>query len=268
MGTINYLHLALAARTIIRDTANSVKAQRATWEQRDFVHKGDRSLVTELDVYSERRLSALLKDLLPGSGIIAEEEHKSLTATTDYVWVIDPIDGTTNFVHQIEASCISVALRYKDETVAGFVHDIYCDICYWATENSEGAFANDKPIHCTPTEKLSDALIATGYPSTTFIDFDAYMSSLGELMHKSRGIRRLGSAALDLAFTACGKFDIYFEGNLNPWDVAAGAFIVEKSGGIVVDFKGEPEGFEGKQVLAGNPELVQQMLEILQKYYK
>jgi myo-inositol-1(or 4)-monophosphatase len=205
--------------------------------------------------------------ILPEAGFITEEETIEKSADKEWLWIIDPLDGTTNFLHSLPFFSISVALQHRGKTVMGLVCEVNRRELFYAIKN-EGAFLNGKKISCSSTEKLTDSLLATGFPYYDFGRREAYLKLLGELMPKSRGIRRLGSAALDLAYTACGRFDAFFEYSLAPWDVAAGAFIVEEAGGIVTDFTGGDNYLHGKEIIATNRGINKEMSELLMSHFK
>ena len=227
--------------------------------------KGLNQLVTDIDVATERFLVTSFLNLIPGSSIIAEE-NTGVQSESDYQWIIDPVDGTTNFIHQIPAFCISVALQFKKQTVAGFVLELNREEFFWADET--GAYMNENPIHVSASERFSDTLIATGFPYYTFEDVPSYLKVLEYCMKETRGVRRLGSAALDLAYVACGRFDGFFEVGLSPWDVAAGAYIVQQAGGNVYDFKNGDDYIFGGEIIAGSSMAAKQLSMVIQKHFE
>jgi myo-inositol-1(or 4)-monophosphatase len=214
--------------------------------------KGLNDLVSYVDKESERRIVQGLRPLLEGCGFLVEEDTASEKGK--YTWIVDPLDGTTNFVHGIPCYAVSIGLEHKGRIILGVVYEVSRDECFYAIE-SGGAFLNGKPIHVSNRVSLSESLIATGFPIYNFTQLDNYMNILKEFMQKTQGIRRIGSAASDLCYLACGRVDAFFEYNLNPWDVAAGGLIVKEAGGIVRDFKNGNEWLFGKQICAGNPTL-------------
>ncbi|MDZ4838850.1 MAG: inositol monophosphatase family protein [Bacteroidota bacterium] len=213
--------------------------------------KSDQSLVTEVDIAIEKYLFQQLIPLLPNSSMLAEEEHH-LSELKGYTWILDPIDGTTNFVHSFPMYCISLALYRDNKPVMGFIQDIPYDRCFWAIEGLEGCYLDDKRLTTSNTKDLQTSILATGFPATAFDRLDEYMIHFKHLMQNTRGIRRLGSAALDLAYVAAGWCDGFFEYELKPWDVAAGAFLVMKAGGKVTDFNNGDNWLMGKQIIACN----------------
>lgn len=226
--------------------------------------KGLNQLVTDIDVATEKFLVGAFLNLIPGSSIIAEE-NTGAKSDSAYQWIIDPVDGTTNFIHQIPAFCISVALQYNAKTIGGFVLELNRDEFFWADET--GAFLNETPIQVSQSDKFSDTLIATGFPYYTFEAVPDYMKVLEYCMKNTRGVRRLGSAALDLVYVACGRFDAFFEVGLSPWDVAAGAYIVKQAGGNVSDFKHGEDFIFGAEIIAGSPMASKHLTEVIKKHF-
>lgn len=225
------------------------------------------NLVTEVDKSTEEFLVKQLGELLPSSGFIAEEGTGK--KNEDYFnWIIDPIDGTTNFIHNIPAFCVSVALFHNDlGLVLGVIYDPLRDECFSAYKNG-GSFVNGVRLKQDKNLKLIDALIATGFPYDDFEREDAYFLALKELTHNTRGLRRLGSAALDLAYVAAGRFGAFFEYGLNPWDVAAGILLVQESGGKCSDFKGSDGMLFNEEIIASNSNFHDQLLDYVQSNFK
>jgi len=176
------------------------------------------------------------------------------------------LDGTTNFIHQIPLYSISVGLLRKERLISGVVHEINRKESFHAFYGGQ-AFLNNRKIKVSGSSDVTESLLATGFPYVLANEFDAYLGLFKDLVHASRGIRRLGSAALDLAYEACGRFDGFYEYSLNPWDVSAGALIVEEAGGIVTDFKGGIDYLYGRQIVASNGKIHHAMLEIINKYF-
>ncbi|MCL4171156.1 UNVERIFIED_CONTAM: hypothetical protein GTU68_039147, partial [Idotea baltica] len=208
-----------------------MKEERSSFKQADVEVKELNNFVSYVDKQAEQRFVTALELLLPEAGFIAEEGTSSKKGER-YHWIIDPLDGTTNYVHGIPFYCTSVALMDGDELVMGVIYEPNTQECFHAL-TGQGAFLNGKPINVTDNSVLSDCLLATGFPYDDFEREDAFFKVLKTLTQQSRGLRRLGSAALDLAYVACGRFDGFFEYGLNPWDVAAGALIVQEAEGKV-----------------------------------
>ncbi|MGB0167217.1 MAG: inositol monophosphatase family protein [Luteibaculum sp.] len=223
--------------------------------------KSYNNLVTEIDKKTEEKLIEHLGALLPEAGFIAEEDSIS-RATADYQWIIDPIDGTTNFVHGLPIFCISIGLAFKNEVILGVIYNPINEELFSAYKGG-GAYLNSRPIEVSKTDALNDSLLATGFPYDDFERESEYLKLLQELMHKSRGIRRLGSAAIDLAYVACGRFEAFYEYGLNPWDVAAGIIIVQEAGGKVCDFKGGKNMLFGEEIIASNGKIDQELVQII-----
>ncbi|MDG1159824.1 MAG: inositol monophosphatase family protein [Flavobacteriales bacterium] len=231
----------------------------------DIELKSLNNLVSYVDKEAEKRFVDGLQKLLPEAGFIAEEgtgvRHKNAPN-----WIIDPLDGTTNFLHGIPFYCTSVALLVDDEVVLGVIHDPVHQHSFYAYKGG-GAFLNGNPISCTSNKELSEALLATGFPYDDFGKQDAYLEVLKDFTHKTRGLRRLGSAAMDLAYVAWGKFDGFYEYGLNPWDVAAGIIIVQEAGGKVSAFKENASPLFHEEILATNEGIHENMLKVINTYF-
>lgn len=222
------------------------------------------SLVSYVDKTSETMLIDSLSDIIPGSTFLSEEGMTE-QSEGEYQWIIDPLDGTTNFLHDIPVFAISVALRHHGEIVLGVVLEVNRMESFSAIKNA-GAFLNHQPISVKNNAILGDALIATGFPYYDFEILEKYIALLQSLMTSTRGIRRLGAAAVDLCYVACGRFDIFYEHSLAPWDVAAGALIVKEAGGFVCDFKGKEDWLFGRNIVAGTPGLQQEFMKKIKQY--
>jgi myo-inositol-1(or 4)-monophosphatase len=223
---------------------------------------GFSNLVSYVDKESEKKLVGALSKILPGSGFIAEEGTAS-EGTNDFKWIIDPLDGTTNFTHGFPPFAISIGLARKDQIVLGVIHEISRKEIFQAREGSP-AYCNGKQIRVSVAHHLNESLLATGFPYFHFEKRDVYLDIIKIFLDQSHGIRRLGSAAADLAYVACGRLEGFFEYNLNAWDVAAGTLIVQQAGGLVTDFRGGSDFLFGGELCAGcgvHPE----MLSIIKK---
>jgi myo-inositol-1(or 4)-monophosphatase len=229
----------------------------------DVELKSKNSLVTYVDKAAEEQIITALKPLIEGAGFIAEEGTTDITGDV-YNWVIDPLDGTTNYIHGLPCYCVSIGLIKNNTIISGVIYEPNLDECFYAWENS-GAFLNGSKIKVSNTSKIENALFATGFPYYDYEKMDGYLLVLKDLMFNSRGIRRLGSAAVDLAYVACGRFDAFYEYSLNPWDVAAGALIVKEAGGIVKDFKAGEDFLFGKEIIASNPKVYQNLQSYIDK---
>jgi len=227
-----------------------ISKERENFSPEKVQKKSINSLVSYVDITAEKELVKGLKIILPEAGFITEENTVTQTEN-EYQWIIDPLDGTTNFIHNIPLFAVSIALMKRDKIISGVVYEVNRKECFYAYENG-GAFLNGKRIKVTDTKMLSSSLIATGFPYEIFNYLDRYLKSFFALLPKTRGIRRLGTAAVDLVYVACGRFDGFYEFNLNAWDVAAGAFIVQQAGGTVTDFNGGNSFVFGKEIIASN----------------
>lgn len=250
---------------LAKNTGKYIKSEREKWSDLDVETKSHNSLVTHVDKTSEKKIVETLSKLLPEAGFIAEE-GTSTKKGEQYNWIIDPLDGTTNFIHAIPCFAISIALMRNNEVILGVVYEINLNECFYAWENSK-AYLNGKEINVTNTNKLEDSLIATGFPYYDYGKLTEYLELLGFYTKKTRGIRRLGSAATDLAYLACGRFEAFYEYGLSPWDVAAGAFIVKQAGGNVSTFTNTNKFIFGKEILASNSYIHQPMLESIGKFF-
>ncbi len=226
--------------------------------------KSFNSLVSYVDRTAEQMLVSRLLDLLPDSGIIGEEGVDERPGE-EYTWIIDPLDGTTNFIHGIPCYAVSIALQFHKELLIGVVYEISKDECFYAWKDG-GAYLNGAPIRVSPRTELRESLLATGFPYYDFGKINKYLNLLQDLMQVTRGIRRLGSAATDLAYVACGRFESFYEYGLSPWDVAGGAIIVQESGGLVSDFSGGDNYVFGNEIVASCPPVHEGMLEVIRKH--
>lgn len=227
--------------------------------------KGKNDFVTYVDKTSEKKIVEGLLKILPEAGFIAEENTLSVKGLV-YNWIIDPLDGTTNFIHSLPCYAISIALVRNNEPILGVVYEINLDECFYAWENGN-AYLNGKVISVSKASKLSDALIATGFPYYNYDRLDQYMELFRHLMQTTHGLRRLGSAATDLAYVACGRFEAFYEYNLKPWDVAAGAIIVKQAGGKVTDFSGGNNYIFGKEIVASNHHIFEEFFSTVKRFF-
>jgi len=239
-----------------------IKQERIGFDAHKVSDKSLNQLVSYVDIEAEKQLVEGLSKVLPSAGFIGEEGTSTQTHNTEYTWVIDPLDGTTNFIHGLPVYCISVGLLHEKEPVIGIVFEMNRNELFTAYQNG-GAWLNKQQISVTKTPNLKDTLLATGFPYYDFDKTQSYLKVLNHLMKNTRGLRRMGSAAVDLAYTACGRFDAYFEYSLSPWDVAGGACLVKEAGGIVCDFKGEDNYLFGKEILACNPFIAEELKRLL-----
>ncbi len=250
---------------IARSAGQYIKSQQKSIHQIKIQAKGVHNYVTEVDKNSEVFIVGELKRLLPESGFIAEEGTASTQKGDKFNWIIDPLDGTTNFIHGLMPVAVSIALQQDGQTVLGVVYEIGADEMFYAYREG-GAFLNGEKIQVTRTANLDDTLLATGFPFYDYSRLDQYMQLLKHFMKVSHGLRRLGSAATDLAYVACGRFDGFFEYSLSPWDVAAGAFIIEQAGGKIADFQGGQNWLYGREIIASNPYIFDDFVKTVRSF--
>jgi myo-inositol-1(or 4)-monophosphatase len=246
------------------ETGNFISFEVNRLRSSDIETKSANNFVTYVDKQSEEKLVEGLSLILPGSGFIAEENPSLLTK--ELTWIIDPLDGTTNFIHGVPVYCISIALMSGSELILGVIYEINLKECFYSWKGSS-SFLNGKKIEVSNTVLVADSLFATGFPYYDFGRLDPYLSFFRYLMEHSHGIRRLGSAAADLAYTACGRFEGFYEYGLSPWDVAAGALIVKNAGGKVTDFKGENDFLFGKEIIATNSNVFDEFSEVFARIF-
>jgi len=212
-------------------------------------YKGDVDLVTVADRNSESLIVGRIRKVWPQHDLMGEEGSRQETGS-DFRWYVDPLDGTTNFAHGFPVFCVSIALEYKGERIAGVIYDPTRDEMF-AAEKGSGSRLNGRPIHVSKTRRLAEALVATGFPSHKRHK-NPNIHFYHQITLRSHGVRRAGSAALDLCCVACGRYDAFWEFNLNPWDTAAGVLLVEEAGGKVTNFTGGPFEISSREVLASN----------------
>lgn len=257
----NLLYIQHQTILAVQRAGAFIQSEIGKINQSDIETKALNSLVTYVDKESEKILVRELQQIIPNATFLTEENTIEQT-NGEWQWIIDPLDGTTNFIHQVPVFGISVGLKHKDEMVVGVVLELNRNELFYASKNN-GAFLNGNIISVSNTAKLSDSLIATGFPYYDFDSLDNYLNVFRHLMIHTRGIRRLGSAAIDLCFTACGRFDAFFEYSLSPWDVAAGALILQEAGGVVTDFNGGDNWLHGRQILGSNAHISAEILKVI-----
>ncbi len=224
-------------------------------------YKGDADLVTKADRASEQLIVERIRKQWPEHDLIGEEGSRRETRS-DFRWYIDPLDGTTNFAHGFPVFCVSIALEYKGERIAGVVYDPSRDEMF-AAEKGSGSLLNGRPIHVSAIAHLKESLVATGFPSHKRHK-NPNIHFYHQITLRSHGVRRAGSAALDLCYLACGRYDAYWEFNLNSWDTAAGVLLVEEAGGKVTNFTGGPFNIDSREVLGSNTLLHGELLKEFQ----
>ncbi|KIL99918.1 Inositol-1-monophosphatase [Paramagnetospirillum magnetotacticum MS-1] len=243
-----------ASRNLVRDYGEV--------EHLQVSKKGPADFVSSADLKTEKALRAELKKARPGFGFLLEEGGEIAGDDTSHRWIIDPIDGTTNFLHGIPNFCISIALERDGELIAGVVYQPLGDEMFHA-EKGAGAFLNERRLRVSARRKLEDTLIATGIPFIGRPGHETFLKELAAVMPQVAGIRRFGSAALDLAYVAAGRCDGYWETGIKPWDIAAGIVLVKEAGGYVTDFQGGSKMLDNGEILAANDHLHQPLLKLL-----
>jgi myo-inositol-1(or 4)-monophosphatase len=253
------IRAARAAGAIINRAALDVEAVRVSQKQiNDFV--------TEVDQASEETIIDTLLAAYPGHGILAEESGRARgNAASDHVWIIDPLDGTTNFIHGFPVYCVSIALAVKGRVEQAVVYDPTRNDLFTATRG-RGAFMNDRRIRVSKRTRLEQCLISTGFPYRRGDDFPTYLKMMSDVMQRAAGLRRPGAAALDLAYVAAGFADGFFETGLKPWDIAAGSLLVTEAGGLIGNFTGEAGELDQAECLAATPRVYAQLVQLLRGY--
>lgn len=230
----------------------------------DVELKGKSDLVSFVDKEAEKLLVKKLRKILPEAGFITEENTVD-QSEQEQTWIIDPLDGTTNFVHGVPTFAVSIGLKSGNEIVSGVVYEVNRDECFYAWKEG-GAYLNGKAIRVTAIDSIEESLFSTGFPPYNFNKLNEYLAILNALMENSHGIRRVGSAATDLAYVACGRYEGFFEYNLKPWDVAAGIILVREAGGILSDFKGGDDFLFGREIIAASP-VHPELLAVIKKHW-
>lgn len=265
MNNLNLEELCKAVQLCVRDTAEMIRNERKRFDMQTGVEiKGHSNFVTYIDKMSERQLVDGLSRLLPDAGFIAEEGTSNKKGSV-YNWVIDPIDGTTNFIHGLSPYAISVALMREQTVVLGVVYEISHGEMFYAWEGSK-AYFNGNEISVSNNAGHQEALIATGFPYYDLGKLNPYIECMKEIMDKTSGVRRLGSAAVDICYVACGQFEAFWEYGLQPWDVAAGALILQQAGGRICDFNGGNDFIFNHELVAANSRYFDIFYEIVHRH--
>ena len=236
-------------RAALDGSGLEVRAKRAN----DFV--------TQVDHAAEHAIIEIVRKAYPDHAVLAEES--GITAgEADYQWIIDPLDGTTNFIHGFPQYCVSIGIRHRGDLAHGVIYDPGRNELFTASKG-RGAFLNDRRIRVSKCLRLADALVGTGFPFKELTRINLYVQQLRNMMAKSAGVRRAGAAALDLAYVACGRLDAFWELGLSPWDMAAGALMIQEAGGLVGDLRGEAGFLESGEIAAATPKVFPTLLEAL-----
>ncbi len=257
-GPINIaIKAAYAAGNLIQHESRNISSIK-------IEKKGHNNYVTELDKKAEKTIISIIKKAFPNHNILAEESGEEKN-DSEYTWIIDPIDGTTNFIHNNPQYCVSIALKHLNKITHAVVFDPNRNDLYKA-EIGKGAYLNDQRIRVTNTSNIQDSLIATGFPTYDMSQIDKYLLIFKDMLLNTAGQRRFGSAALDLAYVAAGYLDGFWEFDLKPWDIAAGFLLVKEAGGMVTDFQEKQDFWKnGGNIVAANSKIIKQILNIVQK---
>jgi myo-inositol-1(or 4)-monophosphatase len=247
---------------LVKETGNYITSEKEK-AGKSVESKGVHNFVTYVDKTSEGKLIGGLSRIIPASGFIAEEGTNAIKGEI-YNWIIDPLDGTTNYIHGLPPYAISVGLMKHDEVILGVIYEMTLKECFYAWKGGN-AFLNGNMISVSNAETLNDSLIATGFPYYNYEYLDTYMNTIRHFMRNSHGLRRLGSAATDLAYVACGRFEGFYEYGLHPWDVAAGVIILKEAGGQLTDFRGGNNYIFGKEIVATNTKVHEEFLSAVRK---
>jgi myo-inositol-1(or 4)-monophosphatase len=258
-------HILNQVIEIAKQAGGFIRQERKKFDPANIEYKGLNDMVSYVDKTAEQIIVSALEKVLPEAGFVTEEKTRTNLGER-YNWIIDPLDGTTNFIHGLPCFSVSIALQEYDELVLGVVYEVNLDECFYACKG-QPAYLNCTEIHVSNKPTIGDSLLATGFPYYDFSRQPAYIALFTELMKSCHGLRRLGSAAVDLAYTACGRFEAFYEYNLNPWDIAAGVVIVRQAGGHVVNYKGGQEVLQSRELLATNGKITNEILEVIQRYF-
>ncbi|WP_461452556.1 inositol monophosphatase family protein [Mucilaginibacter sp.] len=263
---MQYTQIVNKVIEVAKNAGSFIREQRKIFDPDKIEYKGLNDLVSYVDKTAEQIIVAGLEEILPEAGFITEEKTKTKVAER-FNWIIDPLDGTTNFIHGLPVFSVSIALEEYGQLVVGVVYEVNQDECFYASKGTP-AYLNGKEIKVSNNTTVATSLLATGFPYYDFTKQPAYINLFTELMKNSHGLRRMGSAAVDLAYTACGRFDAFYEYNLNAWDVAAGILIVQQAGGDVFNFTGGDEVIDTRELVATNGKITEELLDYIQKYFK
>jgi myo-inositol-1(or 4)-monophosphatase len=250
--------------TTCQEVSEFMRKEAAAFDLSRIEQKGEgfNNLVSYVDKESEKKIVSALKKIFPPAGFITEEGTVEQSSNQEFNWIIDPLDGTTNYLHGMPLYAISIALVQNNQPILGIVYSVVPNECFHAIQGGK-AYLNDHEIRVSGIPTLRESLLATGFPYYHLDKSEVYLEIIKDFLAKTHGIRRLGSAAIDLAFVACGRLEGFFEYNLNPWDVAAGVFILERAGGKVTDFKGGDNYLFGGELCASNTVIHGEMMDAI-----
>lgn len=248
---IDYREICLKVCDIAREAGEYIAGERKVFSHDKVQFKGEQNLVSYVDKEAERMIVSQLNKLIYGTGYITEEG--TATHANEYLkWIIDPLDGTTNFIHGLPPYCVSIALMEGDEIVIGVVYEVTLKEIFYAWRGSP-AYHNGYIANVSQITELKHSLIAVGFSHKSITGIDGFLDTMAYFQKNTNGIRRLGSATADIVYVACGRFDGFFQANLAPWDIAAGAFIAKAAGAMVTDYKGGDDWLFGERLIVSNP---------------
>lgn len=261
MSANTYKYICLQTHSLALEVADFMRQEREKFTGKTIESKGKNDFVSHVDKESERRIVEGLTKMLPEAGFIAEEQTSTKVGER-FNWIIDPLDGTTNYIHGLPPHAISIALQENGKTVVGVVYEICLDECFYSWQGG-AAYCNGKEIHVSGAPTVADSLVATGFPYYDFSRMPQFFKTLEYFMQNSHGLRRIGSAATDLAYVAAGRFEAFYEYGLKPWDVAAGAFLVQQAGGKVSDYSGKDNYLFGGEIIATNGKIYKEFQNVI-----
>lgn len=262
MKMIDYKDVCSKVCEVATKAGEYIAKQQETFSFDSVEFKGSHNLVSYVDKNAEIMIVDALRKLIPESGFITEEGTTEKATNEEFKWIIDPLDGTTNFVHGLPPYCVSIGLMHGAELVVGVVYEVTLKELFYAWKGSK-AYLNGKEIGASKVEKLENSLVAVGFSYTTISEVDNFLDQIAFYQKNTDGVRRLGSATADLVYVACGRFDAYRQVNLSPWDVAAGALICKQAGAIVSDYRGGQDFIFGREIVATNPLVYDEFMKTL-----
>jgi myo-inositol-1(or 4)-monophosphatase len=262
---MNLANICQQAVRLAEQTARFLRQELGNVSTNQIEEKALNSLVSYVDKTAEAQLVEGLKAITPGCSFLTEEDTVENTEG-DLRWIVDPLDGTTNFLFQLPVFSISLGLEVEGALVLGIVYEVNQSEAFYAWKGG-GAYLNGRPVRVSQRPSLPESLLATGFPYYDYDQTQAYLKALEHFMQHTRGIRRFGSAAVDLAYVACGRFDGFFEYSLQPYDVAGGALIVQEAGGVVTDFNGGGNWLHGGEMLASNALIATDFLNVIRSAF-
>uniref|UniRef100_UPI0032169CFF inositol monophosphatase family protein n=1 Tax=uncultured Draconibacterium sp. TaxID=1573823 RepID=UPI0032169CFF len=260
----NLKSITETVREIVSEVASYIKNESNNFQRQDIETKNVNDFFSYVDKESERLLVKELSGLIPGANFITEEKTIDQGNGNGYCWIIDPLDGTSNFIHGSTPYAISVALKKDQEIIVGVIHEITRNESFYSWKDG-GAYLNGAKIQVSSVEWISDALISTGRPHNYLYNYSELMDLFNHFQYNTHGLRQSGSAATDLAYVACGRYDGRYESGLSPWDMAAGILIVKQAGGNVCDFNGKEEYLKNGTLIASNQLIFNEFVSIVDK---